>query len=289
MSSLIIVSGLSGSGKSIALGTLEDCGYYCIDNLPVQLIQPFASDLSGQSRPFEKTAISIDCRNLSGDQKLFSQALATLHQFGIGWRILFLTADTETLLKRYSETRRRHPLSQLANLPLAEAIERERELLEPIVACADLVIDTSHTNIHQLRQQVRNRLGEQNNLRLSLCFTSFGFKHGIPLDADFVFDARCLPNPHWEPRLRPLTGRDPEVKRYLESQPETTRFMDQIQQFLTHWLPVFETQNRSYLTVAIGCTGGQHRSVYLVEKLGELFADSEYSVIIRHRELQLKP
>ncbi len=286
MSTLIIVSGLSGSGKSIALGTLEDCGYYCIDNLPVQLIQTFARDLSGQNRPFEKTAISIDCRNLSGDQDLFSQALTTLRRHGISWRILFLTADTQTLLKRYSETRRRHPLSQLANLSLAEAIERERELLEPVIARADLVLDTSHTNIHQLRQQVRNRLGDPNDLRLSLCFTSFGFKHGLPLDADFVFDARCLPNPHWEPDLRPLTGRDPAVKRYLESQAETARFTHQIQQFLANWLPVFESQNRSYLTVAIGCTGGQHRSVYLAEKLGELFADSEYAVMVRHRELR---
>ena len=288
MNTLIIVSGLSGSGKSIALGTLEDCGYYCIDNLPVQLIQSFARDLSNQGRPFEKTAISIDCRNLSGDQSLFGQALATLRQFGIGWRILFLTADTQTLLKRYSETRRRHPLSQLANLPLAEAIERERELLEPIITRADLIIDTSHTNIHQLRQQVRNRIGIQNEARLSLCFTSFGYKHGIPLDADFVFDARCLPNPHWEPRLRPLTGCDTQVKMYLEAQPETGRFLGQIQQFLAEWLPVFETQNRSYLTVAIGCTGGQHRSVYLAEKLAELFAGSDYGVMVRHRELPLR-
>lgn len=277
---LVIVSGLSGSGKSIALSTLEDCGYYCIDNLPVRLIEPFVRE-SGQD--LGKTAISIDCRNLSGDVNLFGETLRILKQFSIPYRILFLIAASQTLLNRYSETRRKHPLSHATGLPLADAIERERRLLEPISAYADLIIDTTHTNIHQLRELVLVRLGEDNR-QLALCFTSFGFKHGIPLDADFVFDARCLPNPHWEPELRPLTGLDPPVADYLQNLPETGQFLTQIETFLKTWLPRFRAQNRSYLTVAIGCTGGRHRSVYLAEKLGQVFS-GPYPVVVRHREL----
>ncbi|XSG85691.1 MAG: RNase adapter RapZ [Methylohalobius sp. ZOD2] len=279
---LIIVSGLSGSGKSIALSTLEDCGYYCIDNLPVRLIEPFVREFGSQPG---KTAISIDCRNLSGDIDLFCQVLEIFKQFTIPYRILFLKAAPQILLNRYSETRRKHPLSHTADLPPADAIQRENALLEPIAAQADLMIDTSHTNIHQLRELVRARLGEKDSQQLSLCFTSFGFKQGIPLDADFIFDARCLPNPHWEPKLRPLTGRDRPVAEYLQSLPLTGAFLTQVQSFLDHWLPHFRDQNRSYLTVAIGCTGGQHRSVYLAEKLGDIFASSPYSVLVRHREL----
>lgn len=277
---LVIVSGLSGSGKSIALSTLEDCGYYCIDNLPVRLIEPFVRE---SSRDQGKTAISIDCRNLSGDVNLFGEALSTLKKFAIPYRILFLIAASQTLLNRYSETRRKHPLSHATGLPLADAIEHERRLLESIAAYADLIIDTTHTNIHQLRELVLARLGEDNR-QLALCFTSFGFKHGIPLDADFVFDARCLPNPHWEPELRPLTGRDPPVADYLQNLPETAQFLTQIETFLKTWLPRFRAQNRSYLTIAIGCTGGRHRSVYLAEKLGQVFS-GPYSVVVRHREL----
>ncbi len=275
---LIIVSGLSGSGKSIALSTLEDCGYYCIDNLPVHLIEPFVRE---SRLNLDKTAISIDCRNLSGDVNRFDEALRILKQFTIPYRILFLLASTQTLLNRYRETRRKHPLSHRAGLSLADAIERERKLLEPIATHADLVIDTTHTNIHQLRELVLTRLGEDNR-QLVVCLTSFGFKRSIPLDADFVFDARCLPNPHWEPELRPLTGRDPEVANYLENLPETTQFLTQIETFLIAWLPRF--QSRSYLTIAIGCTGGRHRSVYLVEKLSQSFSGL-YSVVVRHRDL----
>jgi UPF0042 nucleotide-binding protein len=276
---LIIVSGLSGSGKSIALSTLEDCGYYCVDNLPVRLIEAFVRD---GNQNLGKTAISIDCRNLAGDVNLFEEALKTLKQFTIPYRILFLTAALDTLINRYRETRRKHPLSH-TGLLLAEAIERERKLLEPIAAQADLLIDTTHTNIHQLRELVVKRLTEDHR-QLALCFTSFGFKHGLPLDADFVFDARCLPNPHWEPELRPLTGRDPQVAAYLENLPETELFLSQVEAFLTTWLPQFGTQ-RGYLTIAIGCTGGRHRSVYLAEKLGQRFLGL-YSVVVRHRELE---
>ncbi|GAB6068425.1 RNase adapter RapZ [Methylothermus subterraneus] len=277
---LVIVSGLSGSGKSVALSTLEDCGYYCIDNLPVRLIEAFVRE-TGQN--LGKTAISIDCRNLTGDANSFEEILTVLGQFAIPYRILFLIAASDTLIKRYSETRRKHPLSHTQGLPLAEAIERERKLLEPIAARADLILDTTHTNIHQLRESVLQRLGEDKR-QLVLCFLSFGFKHGLPLDADFVFDARCLPNPHWEPALRPFTGRDPEVADYLQSLPETAMLLKQIEAFLNTWLPRFGAQNRSYLTIAIGCTGGRHRSVYLAEKLGQRFAGL-YSVIVRHREL----
>jgi len=286
MKKLIIVSGLSGSGKSIALGTLEDCGYYCIDNLPVKLIESFARDLSCAKGGFEKTAISIDCRNLSGDVNLFCETLATLKQFEIPYHILFLSADTQSLLRRYSETRRKHPLSHTTGLPPVEAIEKERELLENIAARADLVIDTARMNIHQLRELIRERIGESEGHHLSLCFTSFGYKHGIPLDADFVFDARCLPNPHWEPQLRPHTGRDQPVIEFLQKLPETQAFLDSILQFMETWLPSFQKQNRSYLTIAIGCTGGQHRSVFLADRLGQAFADSPYEVLVRHRELE---
>ncbi len=286
MKKLIIVSGLSGSGKSVALGTLEDCGFYCIDNLPVNLIEPFARDLSVTNGGFDKTAISIDCRNLSGKVDLFSQTVEILNQFHIPFHILFLNADSQSLLRRYSETRRKHPLSQTSGLPPAEAIEKERQLLASIADQADLVIDTSRLNIHQLRELIRVRVGESEGQQMSLCFTSFGFKNGVPLDADFVFDARCLPNPHWEPALRPLTGLDQKVIEYLKELPQTQDFLDSLLHFLETWLPDFQKQNRAYLTVAIGCTGGQHRSVYLAEQLGKAFGDSTYSILVRHRELQ---
>ncbi len=286
MKKLIIVSGLSGSGKSVALGTLEDCGYYCIDNLPVNLIEPFARDLNKAGGEFDKTAISIDCRNLSGDVNLFCQTLTILQQFQIPYHILFLNADSQSLLKRYSETRRKHPLSQTTGIPPAEAIGRERQLLAAIADQADLVIDTSRLNIHQLRELIRERVGETEGQRMSLCFTSFGFKHGVPLDADFVFDARCLPNPHWENSLRPFTGRDRQVIEYLQQLPQTQAFLDAILLFMETWLPEFHKQNRSYMTIAIGCTGGQHRSVYLADQLGQAFQDSPYAVLVRHRELQ---
>ncbi len=288
---LVFVSGLSGSGKSIALSTLEDCGYYCIDNLPVRLIETFIRDTCQKNpRLYEKTAISIDYRNLSSDAELFQHTLETLKQFSIDYQLLFLSADSNTLLKRYSETRRKHPLSHAtldgAGLPLADAIEEERKLLEPITVLADLLVDTSRLNIHQLRELVRERIGQRDVFQLSLCFESFGFKYGLPLDADFVFDARCLSNPHWEPSLRNLSGRDQPVADFLENLPETQKYLSSIQSFLDTWIPQFLNQNRSYLTIAIGCTGGQHRSVYLAEKLGQRFSDSPYPVLVRHRELQ---
>lgn len=282
---LVIVSGMSGSGKSVALHTLEDIGFYCIDNLPVGLLADFGRHMTEQdSKSADRYAVGIDARNGAEDLSRFPHILDELEALGIRSEILFLRAAYTTLIKRFSETRRRHPLS-LPNVPLGEAIKREAELLAPILERADLVIDTSTTNVHQLREIIRSRMDRRNSSTLSLQFTSFGFKHGVPKDADYVFDVRCLPNPHWEPRLRPLTGRDPEVRAYLESQESVERMYCQIRDFIATWLPHFQREGRSYLTVAIGCTGGQHRSVYLAERLAEHFRQEADNVLLSHREL----
>ncbi|WP_297527573.1 RNase adapter RapZ [Thiohalobacter sp.] len=281
---LVIVSGLSGSGKSIALNTLEDLGYYCVDNLPVGLLAPFAAQLHASLHPSQElAAVGIDARNHPEDLQRFRDILRELGD-NIDVEVIFLQADDETLLKRFSETRRRHPLTG-EGVSLADAIRRERDLLEPISASAALHIDTTHTNVHQLRDLVQERVAGEASGRLSLLFKSFGFKHGVPEDADFVFDVRCLPNPHWEAHLRPLTGRDAAVAEYLETQPGVERMFEQIRDFLVEWIPQFEREKRRYLTVAMGCTGGQHRSVYLAERLGKYFASRYPSVLVRHREL----
>ncbi|HKJ94468.1 MAG TPA: RNase adapter RapZ [Gammaproteobacteria bacterium] len=280
----IIISGLSGSGKSVALNTLEDAGFYCIDNLPVALLDAFGRHVADQPESnADRYAVGIDARNRPEDLKRFPDILRELERNGIHCEILFLDAEHDTLLKRFSETRRRHPLSG-RETPLTEAITRERALLTPILERADLTIDTTQTTVHQLREMVRERLVRE-PLGLSLLFQSFGYKHGTPPDADFVFDARGLPNPHWEPDLRPQTGRDPPVAEFLSGQPDVNAYLADIRGFLERWLPAFLRENRSYLTVAIGCTGGQHRSVYLVERLASHFADSDFSVSVRHREL----
>jgi UPF0042 nucleotide-binding protein len=283
---LVIVSGLSGSGKSIALETLEDCGYYCIDNLPVALFEPFVRQAVTENQPaFQKTAISIDARNQSASLTQFPATLDLANRFGIESRILFLQAETETLLKRFSETRRRHPLTD-ARRPLSEAIDLERRILEPVAKRAQLLIDTTYTNVHQLRELVRVRVGAKQDDLMSLYFLSFGYKNGIPLDADFVFDARCLPNPHWEPSLRSKTGKDPEVVEFLRGIEEVQSYLDDVMAFLQRWIPQFSAENRSYLTAAIGCTGGQHRSVYLVETLARHFRSGPLDILVRHRDLR---
>jgi UPF0042 nucleotide-binding protein len=282
---LVIVSGLSGSGKSVALHTLEDLDYYCIDNLPLGLLEPFAQQLLDNPRTsHDNVAVGIDARSLSDELQHFPRILGHLRDCGIHTEILYLQADDGTLLKRFSETRRKHPLGK-GNVPLTDAIRQERTLLQPISANASLHIDTTHTNVHQLRDLVQERVGAKTAGTLSLLFKSFGFKHGVPEDADFVFDVRCLPNPHWNPRLRPQTGLDTDVVEYLSAQPLVDEMFDEIQQFLTTWIPRFESENRSYLTVALGCTGGQHRSVYLAQRLGEHFKARYPSVLVRHREL----
>jgi UPF0042 nucleotide-binding protein len=282
---LIIVSGLSGSGKSITLDTLEDFGYYCIDNLPVELIEAFINQLAKPDHNlYDKAAISIDPRNQNINQAQLANISKQAKELGIACESLYLQADSETLLKRFSETRRKHPLTGIDH-PLAEAMRLEKSILEPLASRADLVIDTTSTNVHQLRELIRERVGHKSKSGLSLFFQSFGFKHGAPLDADFVFDVRCLPNPHWEPSLRSFTGRDQPVAEFLANNPYVHPYLDDITGFLHRWIPLFEAENRSYLTVAIGCTGGQHRSVYLVEQLSKQFKQTRSNILVRHREL----
>jgi len=282
---LLVISGLSGSGKSVALNTLEDIGYYCIDNLPVGLLQAFAAEFGKlKLGAGSKAAVGIDARNHPDQLDRFPDIIRELELMGINCRILFLTADEDTLLKRFSETRRKHPLTD-ASTTLADAIAGEQKLLTPIAANADLSIDTSHTNIHQLRELVRERIGGTEEANLSLMLKSFGYKHGIPADADFIFDARCLPNPHWEPGLRALTGTDPKVIAFLEKDPDVIKFKEHIEEFLIAWIPKFGKDNRSYLNIAIGCTGGQHRSVYLVDQLAESLGEQFGNIVVRHREL----
>ena len=285
MIKFVIVTGLSGSGKSVALNTLEDLGYYCIDNLPSFLLDTYADALIGeQAVRFAETAVGMDARNAPEDLRLVPSVVTRLRAAGIAAEIVFLEADDEVLVQRFSETRRRHPLTD-ADTSLADAIRRERELLAPLLSGADLRIDTSRTNLHELRDLMRRRVAERPAGVLSLLFLSFGFKRGVPRDADLVFDARCLPNPHWETGLRPLTGRDPGVAAFLERDPRVPAYLDDIHGFLSTWLPCFRDEGRSYLTVAIGCTGGQHRSVYLVEQLARRFRDTEPRVLVSHREL----
>ncbi|MCX7107885.1 MAG: RNase adapter RapZ [Methylococcales bacterium] len=282
---LLIVSALSGSGKSIALDTLEDCGYYCIDNLPLTLLEDFINHVMiNDEKTYAKTAIGIDARNQLESLANFSESLKLIRQKGIDCEIIFMQAEESTLLKRYSETRRRHPLTSY-NIPLKEALKIEKEMLTPIAKHANVLIDTSRTHYHQLRELIRDQIGERDFRHISLQFQSFGFKHGVPLDADFVFDARSLPNPYWIPELRSFTGKEKPVSEFLKEQPLVDEFFQDITSFLERWIPRFEAEGRSYLTVAIGCTGGQHRSVYLVDALVEHFKSPIVNVIVRHREL----
>ncbi|CAM3675525.1 RNase adapter RapZ [Rheinheimera salexigens] len=280
MMKLLVVSGRSGSGKSVALRVMEDLGYYCVDNIPVNLLPTLATTVMGQ---YERVAVSIDVRNLPVNPDDLTEILSYLPR-KVDLHILYLDADHSTLIRRFSETRRMHPLSHQA-MSLDEAIMREQQLLDPIASAADLYIDTTELNVHQLAEQLRERILGQKTGRLVILFESFGFKYGIPKDADYVFDARFLPNPHWEPDLKPLTGVDQPVKDYLASQPVVAKYIWQINSFISSWLPHLERNNRSYLTVAIGCTGGQHRSVYIAECLAESYRNQRDDVQIRHREL----
>lgn len=283
-SKLIIVSGLSGSGKGIVLGALEDNGYYCVDNLPVALLESFAREATQDGGAYGKIAVSIDSRSQGHSLDKFAETLALVAKLGVECEVLFLKAEHEVLLKRFSETRRKHPLTN-ASRSLPEAIRLDRKMLESVEEQADLLIDTTRTNLHQLRQLVSARVGTRRAQVLSLLFQSFGFKHGIPMDADFVFDARCLPNPHWEPSLRSLTGKDQKVIDFLLADELVAQFFTDVTDFLRRWVPRFDEDNRSYLTVAIGCTGGQHRSVYIVEQLAAHLSSANYDVLTSHREL----
>ncbi|MHB1512260.1 MAG: RNase adapter RapZ [Acidiferrobacter sp.] len=281
--SFIIISGLSGSGKSIALQALEDVGFYCIDNLPAALLPHFAQQMNTMRAEFSDIAIGIDARN-----RLFLDAapmnLEKLRALGVDYRIIFLEAEEAVLMKRFKETRRRHPLTD-NKTPLLESIRLEKALLEPLSSSCTRRIDTTHTSAQQLRQLVYEFARGASTQGITLLFESFGFKHGTPLDADYVFDVRCLPNPYWEQGLRGLTGRDPAVAAFLEHHSEVAAMQEHIGDFLARWLPGFERENRSYLTVAIGCTGGQHRSVYLAERLAAHFRKQGVNTQIRHREL----
>jgi UPF0042 nucleotide-binding protein len=282
---LIIVSGLSGSGKSVALNMLEDLDYYCVDNIPAGLLPGFIAYTVRTSEPaYRLTAVGVDARNRPEDLGDVPRLVAELRRSGIGCEIVFLRADDETLLKRFSETRRRHPLSR-SGIGLQEAVEQEQRLLAPVANAADLTVDTSRLSVHELRELIRERVVERKAGGPSLLFQSFAYRHGVPDDADFVFDARALPNPYWEPALRDYTGRDDAVAAFLDKQEEATLFLQDITAFLERWLPSLVRSNRSYLTVAVGCTGGQHRSVYLAEKLAAHFDGRYGRALIRHRDL----
>ena len=278
---LLIISGRSGSGKSIALRALEDLGYYCVDNIPVSLLPTLTHALADEH---EKVAVSIDVRNIPKMANEVSEIVDFLPNI---WEvtILYLDASDDVLIKRYSETRRLHPLNKLGK-SLSESVEAEREILVPVSEKADLHINTDNLSLHELSELIRERVLGKKSTNLVIVFESFGFKYGIPKDADYVFDARFLPNPHWEPDLKPLTGLDGPVKLFLSGQPLVTKFIWQIQNLISTWLPHLERNNRSYVTVAIGCTGGQHRSVFVSESLAASFKSSHGDVQIIHRELK---
>ncbi len=282
---LLIVSGFSGSGKSIVLDTLEDCGYYCVDNLPVSLLEGFINHImAAENKTYSRIAIGVDARNPSESLLGFSDSLKAIKSKGIDCEVLFLQAEESVLFKRYSETRRKHPLTS-SSVSLPEALKIEKKLLKTVLRHASVVIDTSRTHIYQLRELIKKQIKKKDRRYLSIQFQSFAYKHGIPLDADFVFDARCLANPYWEPELRTYSGRDEPVIDFLKKTESAQALLHDICFFLDQWLPRFEIDNRSYLTIAVGCTGGQHRSVYLVESLVSHFKEKAFNVIIRHREL----
>ena len=282
--SLMIVTGMSGGGKSVALNTFEDLGFYCVDNLPAELLPEFVRAAAHPDRGEQKLAVGIDMRN-RGDLAKLPEWLSAVGAMGLEPQLVFFDASDATLLRRYADTRRRHPLTHLG-LALADAIALERQALKPLRALADMVLDTSDLNVHQLRHRVLTELGLSRDTSLSLLFESFAYRRGLPADADFVFDARGLPNPHWEPRLKPLSGRDQEVREYFLAKPEMGEYLAHVAGFLDIWLPRMQSNTRSYVTVAVGCSGGRHRSVYLAEALAAHARDSGWTEVATfHREL----
>ena len=283
---LIIVSGRSGSGKSTALHVLEDLGYYCIDNLPIGLLFPLTQEATSQNSPgrLRKMAVSIDARNLSGELSNFEDIYRSLQDTGVTIEIIYLDADEQSLLQRFHATRRKHPLSD-DKTSLREAIGSEKKLLEPLSKLADLYIDTTGLSMYELRDMVKQRVAGRRHQELALLFQSFGFKHGVPLDSDYVFDVRCLPNPYWDTSLRQFVGTDQPVIDFLEKEPLSRKMVEDLTRFLESWLPSFADSNRSYMTISIGCTGGQHRSVYMCDQLGRYFSGKYSNVQVRHTEL----
>lgn len=281
---LVLISGLSGSGKSVALKTLEDSGFYCVDNLPLGLLDAFGEKITTEDyHPYTRFAVCIDARNQVGELERFDEIVTSLRSRQIKVEILFLQTSDESIIRRFSETRRKHPLSG-DSLPLQSAIQAERNLIEPLLRSSNLTIDTSHTNVHQLRSLIKQRVTEKQE-GLHILVESFGFKNGVPIDCDFIFDVRCLPNPHWSKDLRPLTGRDQPVIEFLEKQPPVKEMYQDILDYFIKWVPCFTADNRHYLTIAIGCTGGHHRSVYLSERLARDLSRKYPQVSVKHREL----
>ena len=281
---LVIISGLSGSGKSVALNVLEDAGFYCIDNIPVGPLRSFVKEIQpGQGPDYDHVGVGLDARNVPDIAEL-PGLIDEFRKAGASCEVVFLKAENDVLLSRFSETRRRHPLTG-DDVSLPEAIANERELLSPIIDMADLIIDTSSTTAQELRDLVRDRIGKRGQDALSILIESFGYKNGLPADADFVFDVRSLPNPYWEPELRPLNGKDQAVRTFLDAEALVQEMVDDIEGFLTHWIPRYKSFERSYLTIAIGCTGGQHRSVYIAEALAERLMAAHGPIQTRHHEL----
>ena len=282
---VVVLTGMSGGGKTVALRALEDLEFYCVDNLPAsllpQLVDAVIKEPSGRQRLI---AVGIDARNREQDIMAMPAVLSELAGAGVHVHLMFLDCSDEVLIKRYSETRRRHPLA-LRNLSLADAIANERRLLHPLMGIAEKVIDSSTLNVHQLRRLVATDYARAAE-GLTIMFQSFAFRRGLPLDADFVFDARCLPNPHWQPALRPLSGKDAAVREYLDADPLVGEYLADTLRWLEAWLPRFEADDRSYVTISVGCTGGRHRSVYLVERLAAHFRARRGSVLTFHRELE---
>jgi UPF0042 nucleotide-binding protein len=285
---LIIVSGLSGSGKSVALDSLEDMGFYCIDNIPAALLGGVIREIiEARDSLYDNLAVGVDARNRATDLQIVPALLRSIKQQGIQCEIIFLHAENRVLLTRFRETRRRHPLRG-QNMSLNDAISQEHELLGPVINSANLVIDTSKISIYELRELLQARLVDRDKDQLSIQVESFGFKHGVPYDADFVFDVRCLPNPYWEMELRPLNGKDQRVIEFLEADPTAATMQKDILDFLQRRIPEFMGHNRNYLTVALGCTGGQHRSVYLADRIAAVLSEQQENVIITHSELITK-
>jgi len=279
---VIIVSGMSGSGKSTALNALEDLGYYCIDNLPGAMLPQFGPLIPANPELYKKVALGIDARSRETDLQVVIDWMLSLRETGFNCRLLFITAENPVLIKRFSETRRRHPLTG-SDKVLTDAIENEARLLEPISRWSDLVIDSTHTNIHQLRRQVRNFVDRRSS-DMTIVLQSFAFKKGVPQDADFIFDARILPNPHWQDDLRELTGKDNPVREWLERDQQVQKMSRDIEEFMQSWLPEFQGAQRSYVTICVGCTGGKHRSVYLAERLAKAIGKNHENVLVHHRE-----
>ena len=282
---LVIISGLSGAGKSVVLRALEDFGFYCVDNLPIGILQGFVDFLAGQkTNHYDCVAVGIDVRNTGASIAELPSLLKDLDNSTATVELIFITATPSALLRRFSETRRKHPLST-QNISLADAITIEEKLLDPVSNCADLRIDSSHLTVHDLRKRVRDNIAAKPADQMALQFVSFGYKKGVPTDADFVYDVRCLRNPYWELPLRDKDGRDQEVIELLDNDPLTCKMVEDISKFLIDWLGSFEKISRSYLTIAFGCTGGRHRSVFVAEKVGNIFKNNNKSTRVTHRDL----